>query len=586
LVVGAVGAAALVAALAWNYAFDWDSPESRPTAPAEVALTPPAAAPAPPPAIPESPPAPRDEPPVAATPPASAPSDQPVVAAVPASPPAPRDQPPVTAAPPPTPSEQPAVAAVSASPPAPRDQPPVTAAPPPAPSEQPPAPQPIALPLPPSFDVVRVDAKGDAVIAGRAEPTMAVTVFDGGQAIGTVTADRRGEWVLLPIERLPAGSRALSLVGRMPDGSVVESPQVVVLVVPEPGLDIAGRPVEAPAEPLSLMVSRDETGDPVVLQAPPAPPSPAQVASVDSAAGAAPEPAVTSRPAEPIAAPGLPAATTASPAAPKSPPALPEPAIPVAASTPPEPAPVIVAHAPPAPTPTPAPSPAVRESQATVTAAVGPPEPAATTPPAAPEIAVVAKPPPGDAPEVGRPVPEASAVAAPPAAATQVARPRPQAMTVPRAAPVPARELSLRLVDYDEGGRLVVAGTAEPDARLFVYLSNRLIGDTEASSDGGWRLRPNNPVAPGEYRLRVDDVSAAGKVLARIEVPFTRSDVAGPLPRNTYAIVQPGNSLWRIARRTYGTGFKYTVIYDANKDRIRDPDLIYPGQVFSLPKGE
>jgi nucleoid-associated protein YgaU len=48
-------------------------------------------------------------------------------------------------------------------------------------------------------------------------------------------------------------------------------------------------------------------------------------------------------------------------------------------------------------------------------------------------------------------------------------------------------------------------------------------------------------------------------------------------------VVQPGQNLWRIARHTYGRGVRYTVIYAANRDTIRDPRLIYPGQVFALP---
>jgi len=50
-------------------------------------------------------------------------------------------------------------------------------------------------------------------------------------------------------------------------------------------------------------------------------------------------------------------------------------------------------------------------------------------------------------------------------------------------------------------------------------------------------------------------------------------------------VVQPGNSLWRLARESYGDGLRYTVIYEANKDQIANPDLIYPGQVFSIPAG-
>ena len=48
--------------------------------------------------------------------------------------------------------------------------------------------------------------------------------------------------------------------------------------------------------------------------------------------------------------------------------------------------------------------------------------------------------------------------------------------------------------------------------------------------------------------------------------------------------MQPGNSLWRIARRVYGDGVQYTIIYRANQKQIGDPDLIYPGQVFQVPK--
>ena len=47
--------------------------------------------------------------------------------------------------------------------------------------------------------------------------------------------------------------------------------------------------------------------------------------------------------------------------------------------------------------------------------------------------------------------------------------------------------------------------------------------------------------------------------------------------------VQPGNTLWAIARERYGQGILYVRVFKENKGKIRDPDLIYPGQVFSLP---
>ena len=49
--------------------------------------------------------------------------------------------------------------------------------------------------------------------------------------------------------------------------------------------------------------------------------------------------------------------------------------------------------------------------------------------------------------------------------------------------------------------------------------------------------------------------------------------------------VQPGATLWAIAEERYGEGVLYVTVFEANRDRIRDPDLIFPGQVFVLPEG-
>jgi nucleoid-associated protein YgaU len=48
-------------------------------------------------------------------------------------------------------------------------------------------------------------------------------------------------------------------------------------------------------------------------------------------------------------------------------------------------------------------------------------------------------------------------------------------------------------------------------------------------------------------------------------------------------VVSRGDSLWRISRVTYGAGMRYAVVYKANRDQIRNPDRIYPGQIFVLP---
>ena len=59
------------------------------------------------------------------------------------------------------------------------------------------------------------------------------------------------------------------------------------------------------------------------------------------------------------------------------------------------------------------------------------------------------------------------------------------------------------------------------------------------------------------------------------------SAVAGP--RIATTVVSRGDSLWRISRVSYGAGMRYAVVYKANRDQIRDPNRIYPGQIFVLP---
>jgi nucleoid-associated protein YgaU len=145
------------------------------------------------------------------------------------------------------------------------------------------------------------------------------------------------------------------------------------------------------------------------------------------------------------------------------------------------------------------------------------------------------------------------------------------------------RELVLDAVDYNASGFVVISGRADPSARVIIYLDDNAIGYGVAGDDGHWQVAPTQPVSPGLHRLRVDRVDAAGTVLARVATMFAREELTEGFPQNRFVIVQPGNSLWRIARRTYGEGIRYSVIYQANQGQIRDPDLIYPGQIFVVP---
>jgi nucleoid-associated protein YgaU len=61
------------------------------------------------------------------------------------------------------------------------------------------------------------------------------------------------------------------------------------------------------------------------------------------------------------------------------------------------------------------------------------------------------------------------------------------------------------------------------------------------------------------------------------------SPSAAVAPKIAATVVSPGDSLWRISRVTYGAGMRYAVVYKANRDQIRNPNRIYPGQIFVLP---
>jgi nucleoid-associated protein YgaU len=169
-------------------------------------------------------------------------------------------------------------------------------------------------------------------------------------------------------------------------------------------------------------------------------------------------------------------------------------------------------------------------------------------------------------------------------------------LTPPNAAPrvlqapvptdgAPARKgLALGTVDYDAAGAIRFSGTADAASPIQIYVDNRAFGRVMSAPDGTWVLGPTNAVPPGDHLLRLDQLAANGRVAARVEVPFRRVLPAElPIAGAQSVVVQPGESLWRIARRLYGAGIHYTDIYQANLSQIRDPDLIFPGQVFATP---
>jgi nucleoid-associated protein YgaU len=181
-------------------------------------------------------------------------------------------------------------------------------------------------------------------------------------------------------------------------------------------------------------------------------------------------------------------------------------------------------------------------------------------------------------PEARAPKEETLVMIAPPGGPATLVQP-PSPAGVPRSG-----DLAMSTLDYDERGQVTVTGIAAAGAVVRVYIDDRLVGEGAAGTDGRWKVTPANPVAPGKHTMRLDRLAADGKPVARLELPFDRVEVPSASRDTRRLVVVRGDNLWNIARAHYGTGFHHTVIYGANKEQIRDPDLIYPGQVFSLPK--
>ena len=149
--------------------------------------------------------------------------------------------------------------------------------------------------------------------------------------------------------------------------------------------------------------------------------------------------------------------------------------------------------------------------------------------------------------------------------------------------------VAIDTISYSNLGDVQLSGRAQADtSAVRVYLDNAAIANLPVDERGRWRGNLPN-VDEGIYTLRVDEVAADGQVTSRVETPFKREPASllaaaaaqgGPVKAIT---VQQGSTLWAIARDRYGDGALYVRVFEANKDAIRNPDLIYPGQIFDLP---
>lgn len=169
-----------------------------------------------------------------------------------------------------------------------------------------------------------------------------------------------------------------------------------------------------------------------------------------------------------------------------------------------------------------------------------------------------------------------------------------------------AGNIVINSITYDND-LVKIGGLGQADQSVRLYVDGAETGSSQIAANGTWSATLSQ-IAPGVYTLRADQLDQDGKVTSRYETPFKRESTeslaavtaptsAAPTsaaPEATTAItpppavvtVQPGLTLWAIAQQSFGSGTMYVQVFEANKDQIRDPNLIYPGQVFTIPKSE
>jgi hypothetical protein len=207
-------------------------------------------------------------------------------------------------------------------------------------------------------------------------------------------------------------------------------------------------------------------------------------------------------------------------------------------------------------------------------------------------------------PPIAAETPPASSDEPPVVSATPPAATEPPASDTAPAEPIIQPEVTIAAVEADTAGGLFIAGTAATTDLVRIYLDGVLVGEAEPTENGTWLLETVRELRPGNYRIRADQVGAGGEVIVRAEVPFERevevallkptgsagaatgTRISGAMPEMSTVIIKRGDNLWRLSRSMYGKGIRWSTLYEANRDQIRNPRWIFPGQVFVVPKGD
>ena len=142
-------------------------------------------------------------------------------------------------------------------------------------------------------------------------------------------------------------------------------------------------------------------------------------------------------------------------------------------------------------------------------------------------------------------------------------------------------DFSLDLAELSPDGNLMLSGRVKAEHMISLFINNEYVGDAEFNDNGIWKYKSKDVFDYKKLNLRFE-IFDDNKVLR--ESFFTNIFHNNGLDmKEKTLVVKPGNSLWRISRKTLGGGILYTEIFKNNINIIQNPDLIYPGQVLKIP---
>ena len=147
-----------------------------------------------------------------------------------------------------------------------------------------------------------------------------------------------------------------------------------------------------------------------------------------------------------------------------------------------------------------------------------------------------------------------------------------------------APAISPRALAWRENNQLAISGVATGGVRVVAITDRGDFAEAMVKANGDWTVfgTIDSSFVRTEFQFSLNDDS--GSRVASYVLPVTMRDLDIGLDGSELVVINRGDALWRIAYRSYGEGVRYVDIVRRNAGVITDPDLIYPNQIFALPK--